>query len=305
MTDFFLFVFIIEDSYSAPPENTVTDPNATVYEAAKPPKKPTASYGPPNYVPPPVVKVKTPAPAVTIKQVVAPPRLVQTFVPPPVVKKVVHKLVAPVQKFVAPIQKFVAPVQKFVAPAPVYQQYAPVVQTQYAPAAPVYHRYAPAAPVIQKFVAPAPVVKAVAPLSPYAGAVGYHTYSSSAHAYDQSYGAPGFHVTSSRKYNKVIHPVAYAQPQQKVIHATAPVVQTYAPQAKYVAPKVAVVAQQGFVSLPPPSPLVQKTTAVVKEQSPGFFTPHLTPKKKHPLVFAYSYDQGASKVSHSYSGSGW
>lgn len=93
--------------------------------------------------------------------------------------------------------------------------------------------------------------------------------------------------------------------QHTYLPPPAPVVQqqvvqhTYAPQYTPVAP-VAQIQQQVAVA----SPIYGAPAAAVaaKLVQPAIA---VSGKKQNPLTFAYSYDQGSAKVSHSYSGSGW
>lgn len=266
-------VAVVKDSYSVPPRNTFRDPNAPSYPDSVKISEPVADYGPPSYVPPPPLAEVTPV-----------------------------KVVQPV------VQKVVA------APPPqvLYQKVVAAPQPQVA---------------YQKVVAAPPPQVAVNP-GLYASAIGYHTLTNNPDSYVHAYGTQGFQVTSSRKFNKgflqaprivqapqqVYGPPAYAV-AQKVIQP-APVygpppqqLRVVAPRPVYGPPPAKFVQQvavapppqlvQNYVSapvaLPPPPPAPVAVAAPVA----------LTGKKQNPLTFAYSYDQGGAKVSHSYSGSGW
>jgi hypothetical protein len=282
----------------------VTNPNAAVYpDAIKAVvTKPDAEYGVPNLVRGEPLSLETYAQA------------------PPVIKVVQQKAV----KVVQPVQvvqqqpiRYAQPVQ-YVQPAPV----------KYIQPQPQYIAPAPQVKVVQQQVA-APV------LGLYSGAIGYHTHSTSADNYLHSYGTQGFQVTSSRKFNhgfisapavvqkQVVQPVAQViQPQPQIIQ------QAYAPQ--YYQPQPQIVAApppiRQFVAAAPPAPIAVQTyapqyyqpqpvrqvvAAPVAVQQPVYGAPAaklvqpVVGKKQNPLTFAYSYDQGGAKVSHSYSGSGW
>jgi hypothetical protein len=94
--------------------------------------------------------------------------------------------------------------------------------------------------------------------------------------------------------------VHYQQPQalqQQVLHH-----HTYAPQYLPPAPVA--------YGPPPPQQVAfaapiygAPAAAVAKLVQPAIAVSGKN--QKNPLTFAYSYDQGAAKVSHSYSGSGW
>jgi len=145
-------------------------------------------------------------------------------------------------------------------------------------------------PIIEKQVI-TPAYVAPQPLAQYAGAIGYHTQSASPSAYAHSYGTQGFQVTSSRNFNKAVLPVpAVVQPL-----AVAQQEYQYAPPPAQVLPAAPVYAPSHAVAVAAPvAKLVQPSAPVA-----------IAGRKQNPLTFAYSYDQGGAKVSHSYSGSGW
>jgi len=142
-----------------------------------------------------------------------------------------------------------------------------------------------------------------------------------------------FQVTSSRTFNKAVLPVPqlapapllqqvvkqpvyapqYYQQPAPVAYAPAPAPIAYAPapapaiavqaapapitQVQYGAPAVQYGVPAPQYGVPAPAKLVQSAPVAVAAPIAG--------KKQNPLTFAYSYDQGGAKVSHSYSGSGW
>lgn len=357
-------VAVVQDSYAAPPRDTFRDPDAPSYPDSVKITEPTPEYGPPAYVPPPVIAEE--------------PVKVKVVEPPPV--KVFHQPVIQQQIVALP------------PPPP-----PPAIQVQKVVAVP------PPAIAVQKVVA-APPPQVVLNPGLYAGAIGFHTHTAHPDSYIHAYGTQGFQVTTSRKFNKafftpkIVAPKAvYGPPAiavQKVVQP-APVygppaiavqkvvepVPVYGPPAVPVQkvtstylpppppafvqpapvygpppvrvvkpkpvygppPEVSVFHQQIAVAPPPPPlPVFQEVIAapppVVAYSPPPQFAvaapvtkvvaaapvlpaapllqaaPVLQAappaiaikgKKQNPLTFAYSYDQGGAKVTHSYSGSGW
>jgi len=98
--------------------------------------------------------------------------------------------------------------------------------------------------------------------------------------------------------------------QPAPIYGPPQTVRVVQPRPVYGPPKV--VQQQIAITQPVASvqaiaPAAPLLTAPQPQQPVFAAAPAVavTGKKQNPLTFAYSYDQGGAKVSHSYSGSGW
>jgi hypothetical protein len=266
------------DSYAVAPVNTVTNLNAPVYpDAIKAVKKPVEVYGPPDFTPGEPISLSPPPTVVKVVQKAQPVKVVQQAVAVPVAPPQPIVQYAPQVQYVQPppVVKYIQPQPQYIAPAP-----APVKYVQPQVAAPV--------------------------VGLYAGAIGYHTQNSNSNAYLHSYGTQGFQVTSSRQFNKAVLPYPVVQKQVQVEQYVQPqaqlVQETYAPQYLPPAP-VRQVVQAAPVIHQQPLPVYGAPAAKLVQPAPAPLA--VVGKKQNPLTFAYSYDQGAAKVSHSYSGSGW
>lgn len=299
-------VTVVKDSYSEAPRNTFRDPNAPSYPDAVKVTEPVADYGPPNYVPPPPI---TEAPVQVVKQVavkapvqvVAAPQpvvQVQQYIPQPVVQKVVAAPPPLVQvqkvspQIVNPglyaaaigyhthttnpdsyIHSYGTQGYQVTSSRKFNKGFLPVAQKVVQPA-PVYGP--PAVAVAQQVVQPAPV------------------YGPPAYAVQQKFVQPAPVYGPPPQAFRVVAPrPVYGPPQvQKVAVAPPPLVQSFVSAPVALPPPPAPVAVAAPVAQVAPAPVVAPVAI-----APG--------KKQNPLTFAYSYDQGGAKVTHSYSGSGW
>ncbi|CAL8139758.1 unnamed protein product [Orchesella dallaii] len=289
-------IAIVKDSYAEPPRDTFRDPSAQSYPESVRATQPVAEYGPPSYVPPPPIaeapfKVKVveqPPPPVKVIQTVQQPVLQQIRIqaPPPIA----------IQKVAAPsVAVQATPVLGLYAGAIGYHTHTnnpdsylhsygtqgfqvtssrkfnkailtvPQIQKQVIQAP--SQLYGPPPQVfVQNTVQPAPVYGPPSPLTVVQPAPVYGPPSPLTVVQPRPvYGPPPVNVIQQQ--------VAITQPIASV--------QTIAPATP-------------FLAAPQPQAVLAAAPAVA-----------ITGKKQNPLTFAYSYDQGGAKVTHSYSGSGW
>ncbi|XP_021956811.1 extensin-3 [Folsomia candida] len=337
-------VSLVQDSYSVAPVNTVTDYTGPTYpESIKitSANKPQHTYGPPNFTPGTPIGIVEEQPAAVTVVEKKPVKVHVSVVgpPPPPPPQVVHEHVV-AQPPPPQIVQY-APQVQYVPQAQPIVQHQQVIHHQQ-PQQFIHHQPAAVAvPVAQKVVtAAAPLGLYAGAVGFHTGNSGptqyLHSYGTQGFQVTSSrqfnkvltqhaVAAPIQVQPQVQQVQEVYH----HQPQQIAVpvqpapvpvvqhHHVQPVVEQYHREVyapKYIPPPAAPVVQVQHQH-------AQVAVPVVAPQPAAVYGPHhhlaqpvaaaaavavpVSGKKQNPLTFAYSYDQGGAKVSHSYSGSGW
>ena len=198
------------------------------------------------------------------------------------------------QPYVVQPQVFQAPYIQPQVAAPVYHQPQPAIQYTHNPAQ-VYHQQVHQQQVQQVLQAN------INPPQTFHYAPQHMTYD----------------ITPQKQIIQA-QPIQFAAPQPQVVQKYEDIVIQNQGSMRYAAAPVAEylpALQQQYVSPPQPAAFVQKVHTPVQQQ---YLAPPraavvkkvqtssaIIKGKQNPLTFNYGYDNGVSKVTHSYFGSGW